>query len=144
MGKLTQPSKAIRDYHELKVGDIIYYFGGSHYPFYVGKEALRIVRAPELFKQHPKYSSIHMDQADEVVFTTVYHNNTRIYENMEFASDNNLRPGYSHNDNYLFRSLEDAEEFARTAKAECDSNPKLMQYYIDKVNEEKYERYEDY
>lgn len=106
MARFSTPEKAIRDINELKVGDTVCRVYGIWPPQSAGEAT--VSRAAIKFKDHPEYSDIHSSSKDQIVYdlTNVEYG----FTSMEFASDSNLELGQSHNDNYIFRSVADAEE----------------------------------
>lgn len=109
MARFPRPSGAIKDVNELKDGDILYHVYGI-WPPCVG-ESETVKGSPVQFKDHREYAEIHSLSADHWVFDTLVPSifpHEASYLRMHYASDGNMQPGFSHNDNYWFRSLEEA------------------------------------
>lgn len=104
MARFPTPANAITDIADVKVGDVVYGVYGIWPPCTGG--AKTVMGAPAPFFMHHEYSDIHEPSKDLIVFDLASADGE--YTNMVFASDRNLEPGRSHNDNYIFRSDGDA------------------------------------
>lgn len=104
MAKFDRPQNAIESFKDLKDGDVVYRVYGIWPPATGG--ACTVVGAPKKFSEHREYSDIHASSKDAIVFDLKHEKYD--YTDMNFASDSNLIPGYSHNDNYCFRTEADA------------------------------------
>lgn len=105
MAKFARPANAIETFEDLKLGDVVYSVLGIWPP--QTSRAYTVVGAPMKFSEHTSYSGIHETMKDYIVFDLKHDGYDFIDKN--FASDNNLMAGQSHNDNYLFRTAEDAQ-----------------------------------
>lgn len=125
MAKFGEPISAIRDYADLKVGDELWGVCGV-YPVHVSDKPSIVASLPRKFRDHPEYDPIHIRQADNIVFdeTNYWHKNGET--SMRYAADANMQPGYSHNDNYEFRTKKDAEAFASWLRYEWEKRPDLI------------------
>lgn len=104
MAKYPRLANSINSYEDLKPGDIIHHVYGIRIPFYAG--ASTVVSAPIPYGQHKNIHDATSCLANSIVFDV--RDDKSDYDDMVFASDGNLLPGYSHNDNYWFRSEADA------------------------------------
>lgn len=105
MARFSKPQNTIEDVNELKTGDRIWHVYGI-WPPQMGGEFM-VTREASPFKDRPEYSDIHASSAELLVFDEQWADSDMIH--MNFASDCNMQPGYSHNDNYCFRSEGDAQ-----------------------------------
>jgi hypothetical protein len=103
MARFERPANTINDASDLKIGDHVWHVFGIWPPCMY--ETIVIGEAKP-YKKHRKYSDIHSQDAEKVVFDVRYPDIGR--EDMKFAADGNLVSGYSHNDNYWFRNEADA------------------------------------
>lgn len=119
MAQLPRPANTIDNSADLKVGDTIFRVYGN-YPPQMGDES-KIVGPAIPFKDHPEYDPIHVQLADHIVFDVQRSG----YVTYEYSDDNNMN-GYSHNDNYCFRTREDAEAAVEFLKSQWEANPDLI------------------
>lgn len=124
MAKFAEPINAIRDYRDLKVGDELWGVCGVYPPSADDKPSV-VAAMPRKFRNHPEFGD-HSSQGDEVVFDVRCHWHGEGESMMQFASDANMVPGYSHNDNYEFRSKKDAEAYAAWLRYEWEKRPDLI------------------
>lgn len=127
MAKFDRPKNSIESYSDLKVGDHIWEVCGIWRPF-VGYERI-VTRSPIKFSEHPEYSE-YSTQGDLIVFDISYANDPSLIIHW-FASDCNMQPGQSHNDNYWFRSAEDAEAARDFLKSEWEKDPEVFAREIE-------------
>ena len=116
-----RPQNTIDNAFDLRVGDHVWHVYGI-WPPQMGGEHV-ISRAAGPFKHHSEYSDIHLTSADDVVFDTRWINGKN--STMNFASDGNLVPGHSHNNNYWFRSEADALAAVELLRSEWESSGKI-------------------
>lgn len=128
MARFERPQSAIADFRDLRVGDVVYEVYGI-WPPCRGKQKT-VTRAPIKFSEHPEYSDIHKSSADKMVFDLAYPDGLTV---MSFASDRNLMPGHSHNDNYLFRSEEDAESAVIWLRDRWSSSPGSIAEEVERM-----------
>lgn len=125
MAKFAEPINAIRNYADLKVGDELWGVCGVYPPSADDKPSVVVV-LPRKFRDHPEYREIHSRQGDQIVFDVRSHWHENGESMMRFASDANMVPGYSHNDNYEFRSKKDADAYAAWLRYEWEKRPDLI------------------
>lgn len=128
MAKFARPNGAIADYNEIKAGDELYHVYGIRVPFCSGPS--KVVAAPMRFADHKDWSDAQAGSEDKIVFDVVVVAGRENYVDMCFASDGNLIPGYSHNDNYWFsneQSARAAVEYLRKQHA-ADQEPSPVEY----------------
>lgn len=123
MTKFNRPQNTIDDVRSLRVGDHLWHVYGI-WPPQMGGDHF-VTRAAGPFKNHPEYSNIHSLSGDGLVFDVKWANET-IRPTMEFASDGNLIPGHSHNNNYWFRSEADALAAVDFLRAEWERHPEAI------------------
>lgn len=104
MSRFERPANTITDVNELKVGDHVWHVYGIWPPQMGGGYIITKQAGP--FCEHHEYSDIHEGSADQLVFDERWVGGQ--HSTMNFASDCNMLVGYSHNDNYCFRSEADA------------------------------------
>lgn len=118
MARFPAPANVVTDFNDLKIGDVVYEVYGIWPPQTGGPKT--VMSTPVKFSEHREYRDIHESLANSVVFDLAYPDGLTV---MEFASDNNLVPGYSHNDNYLVRSDEDAKAAALWLREQWSASP---------------------
>lgn len=120
MLKFDRPKNAIENSADLKVGDEVWQVYGIWPPCMGGNV---IIHSPAVkFRDHKDYSDIHISQADLTVFDTRYTDDAIIIV-MHFAASGNMLPDKPDNNNYYFRSREDAEAARDFLRAEWEKNP---------------------
>lgn len=122
MARFPRPQGAIENYSDLNVGDHVFHVYGI-WPPQFGCESV-VTSAPAPFATHREYSDIHSGSADATVFDAMLGGSK--YPSMEFANDGNLVPGHSHNDNYWFRSEEQAMEAVAFLRKRWEANPSMI------------------
>lgn len=124
MARFSRPANSIETYEDLKVGERIWDVCGILPPFMGNSKIVTI--APIPFYLHPEYAKHHSEMKDDIVFSFRYEDRPDI-EVMYFATDCNMQPGYSHNDNYCFKSEEDAKAAVEFLRKQWADNPDLME-----------------
>lgn len=127
MARFPRPAGAIEDVMEIKNGDVLYRVYGI-WPPVVSRDAYIVVGNPHKFKHNIEFSE-HSSQGEEVVFSTCYgdEKNSRFNAWNNFAGDGNLVKGHSHNDNYWFRSREEAEAARAYLHAQYEAHPEAIE-----------------
>jgi hypothetical protein len=116
---IRKPTDAILNYADLTLGQVVWHVYGIYPP--CGPTSYTITRLPSKHSEHPEYSDIHVSQADSIVFD--WKRGDGDHSLMHFASDCNMLPGYSHNNNYCFATKEAAEDFVKSCCEDWNSNP---------------------
>lgn len=117
------PEKAIKDYRELKVGDVIWGASMQFRPGYVADYAttitdLGVAYKDSRFYERPTIIGSSLDNAIIIGMKTIDPFG-EVFESHFFASDNNMMGGEaSYNDHFYFRSREDAEEYIAWANGQ--------------------------
>lgn len=119
MAKFPRPNNAIADASEMEVGQPYWELYGIWPPCVSGPQILTRSAGP--FRDHPKYDEIHAGHADHIVFDTRYPDSE--FSNHNYAADGNMAGAHSHNDNYWFRSAEDAYAARDFLTAQWKANP---------------------
>lgn len=122
MARFQRPEGTIKNYSDLKVGDHIFHVYGIWPPFFGGEHI--VTKAPDTFSRHRGYGEIHSMSAESIVFDVKYGNGGNSY--MNFATDGNLNPGHSHNDNYWFRSEQAARDAVTFLRSQWEADPELI------------------
>lgn len=128
MARFERPKNAIDNYADLKVGDVIWHVCGIWPPF-CSRAPSTITGEARPFRDHPEHDGQRGCQSDEIVFDE--HPADWDWPHMAFASDGNLVPGRSHNDNYWFRSKEDAEAARDYLRTQWDANPDMIEAVLE-------------
>lgn len=123
MSRFERPADAIENAADLRVGDRIWHVYGI-WPPQMGGEHI-VTRAAGPFKDHRAYGPIHASGADSIVFDTRWIDGK--HSHMNFASDGNMVPGHSHNDNYWFRSESTADAAVEMLKAAWEASGKIAE-----------------
>jgi hypothetical protein len=139
VSNFKRPENTIENAYDLNVGDHVWHVFGI-WPPQMGGEHI-ITRPAGLFKHHPEYSEIHLLSADQAVFDTRYLDSENSI--MNFASDGNLTPGRSCNDNYWFRAEVEAEAAVDFLRKEWEARPALIVETLRTRRQRLYE-YEDW
>jgi hypothetical protein len=126
MAKFPRPAGAIESYKDIKVGDCLWHLYGIWMPS-VSSCPVIITSAPVRFGDSPSYAPIHKGQKDEVIFAYRYLDWPEDRGIEAFAGDGNLNPGQSHNDNYWFRSFEEAEAGRKFLLDQWKARPDLIE-----------------
>ena len=116
MSRFPRPAGAIENVADLNVGDRIWHVYGI-WPPQMGGE-FTITRAATLYRDHPETNGSPQD--DEVVFDVRWAKCDLV--TMEFASDGNMKPNHSHNDNYWFRSEAEARDAVDFLKQQWEAS----------------------
>lgn len=124
MGRFAEPIDAIRDYSDLKIGDELWSVCGVWPPF-VDNEPRIVASLPMKFKDHPEFSEP-SSQGNQIVYDVRYSWHAEGESTMRFTADDNMVPGYSHNDNYVFRTKDAADGFAAWLRYEWMKRPDLI------------------
>lgn len=122
MAQFERPKNTIDDAASFQVGDLLWHVYGIWRPQSHGPYTVTRVAGP--FREHPEYEEIHVGHADHIVFDTRWPDSD--LTTMRYATDGNLQPGYSHNDNYWFRTQEDAEAARDFLLAQWEASPEAM------------------
>lgn len=128
MGYFPRPAGAIEDVNTLKLGDVLYHVYGI-WPPSLSAYPETVVRTALAFKHHPEYHD-GSSQGELLAFDTEcvsFWNHKEYYRRMHFASDCNMEPGHSHNDNYWFRSKEEAEAAVTFLYVQWKARPDLIE-----------------
>lgn len=128
MGRFSRPAGAITDAKELRLGDHVWKVIGIWPPFVYGEHIVTREAVP--FKDHPEYADIHHHSASSIVFDCRRVEGS--YSDFAFASDGNLQPSHSSNDNYWFRSFSEAEAAREFLHQEYVNNPDVIQAEVDR------------
>ncbi len=123
MSRFERPQNTIEDAASLRVGDHIWHVYGIWPPQMGGEHIVTREAAP--FCQHPRYESPHSSQGDQIVFDEKWVDGKKPH--MSFASDCNMTPGHSHNDNYCFRSEADARAAVEFLRSAWESSGKIAE-----------------
>lgn len=122
--KIPRPETALKSLTDLKVGDVVWVGYGLVRPFV---HSPKIVKSEAIkYKDHPEYQE-GSSQGELYVFDLAYPDDAPIAKGvvtMEFATDCNLTEGYSHNNNYIFRSEEDARAYVEAVEQWWKKHPK--------------------
>lgn len=138
MSRFPRPAGAIENVSDLKIGDHIWHVYGI-WPPQMGGE-FTITRTVVQFQDHPDYSEIHSSQAELLVFDEQWADSEMV--DMAYASDSNMQPGHSHNDNYCFRSEEEALAAIDFLTKQWEAAPDLISEEVARREEDR--RYYDY
>jgi hypothetical protein len=114
-----RPAGAIASHADLKKWDVVWHVYGIWPPFVSGPGI--IVRPP------------YADEDKGVVFDV--RTPRRNYVETNFASDGNLLPDYSHNDNYWFHSEKEAEAARDWLRSKWEADPSRIQDEIERREE---------
>lgn len=118
MSRFTRPSGAIDNFADLKVGDVIWHVYGIWPPF-MSTSPATVVEVARPYSLHRDYSD-DSTQGDLMVFDVLWRED---FTDMHFASDGNLVPGKSHNDNYWFRTEDEAKVAVEFLRNQWDADP---------------------
>jgi hypothetical protein len=131
MGRFPRPVGAIGSADDLKVGDRIWRVYGI-WPPQMGGEFI-VSRPAGPYNERPK--NLRSPQDDEIVFDVRYAKSNLTA--MEFASDGNMKPNHSHNDNYWFRTEAEALDAVRFLKDQWEAVPGLIAEDIQRREEDR-------
>jgi hypothetical protein len=122
------PNNAVLCAHEIVLGLKLYYVYGIWSPFVAGSE-YTVVSVPKKFREHASFKSVHSGMGDKIVFDVEGEHGIEKH----FAADGNIDGHW--NNNYWFKSKEDAELFCVQCLEDWKSHP-------DKIAEVQAERVE--
>lgn len=122
MARFPRPQGSIENAADLKVGDVIYHVYGI-WPPVASDMPHTITRAAILLRDHPEGGPDDF-QRDLLVYDESW--GGLQHSHMAFASDGNMVPGKSHNDNYCFRTKEAAEAARDYLRAQWQAHPELI------------------
>lgn len=147
MAQLNKPPNVLVSPNELKVGDVVYKVTGIYPPF-ASKIGNLVLSTPIKYSKHEEFKGY---QGDSLVFDIAYLDkegnpehlpNGELITEHKFCGDCNLE-NYSHNDNYLCRTYEDAVAAAEWLLEQYKAKPDFMFHEIER-RERILESYEDW
>lgn len=137
MAQFKRPADTIMDAAEMKAGDQLWKVYGIWPPQFSGPYTLATEPVP--YSAHARYSEIHSGSADKIVFDV---RTAEGWLDFNFATDGNLMPGYSHNDNYWVRSEAAALAAIDHLREQWKAKPELI--VLEQERRERWLREEAY
>jgi hypothetical protein len=137
MAQFERPADTVTDAAQLNVGDQLWKVYGIWPPQFSGPYTL--ANKPVPHSAHARYSDIHSGSAEKIVFGV---RTVEGYLDFNFASDGNLTPGHSHNDNYWVRSEAAALAAVARLREQWEARPELI--VLEQARREAWRREEAY
>ncbi len=122
MARFATPANTITDINELRPGLQVWEANGMLTP-YSSHEPHTVVTAPHPFRENKEYDPIHSSQGDEMVYDARHSWHEGEQTMLHFCGDRNF--GKSHNDTYLFRTKEDADNAVAYFTEQWEANPAM-------------------